>query len=120
MAKPPVEPIPFVKPKVHDVTVSIAAGKITLTPCCIHAGRGDVIRWHVDRHRPHAVIVKSWAAPLNWDYFTLRRGGETIEAVVAPDAKPGYYPYAVVAPDGDALLVADPEIIIPPPRGGRG
>ena len=119
MDKPPREPRPPVKPTVHDVTVSIAAGTITITPCCIHAGRGDVIRWRVDRSRPYAVIIKAWAGPLNWDYFALRRGGDTIQAVVAPDAKPGFYPYALVAPDGDALLVADPEIIIPPPRGGR-
>jgi hypothetical protein len=120
MARTPDKAPPPVRPPTHDVTVVVAAGKIAVTPCCIHAGRGDLIRWHVDGRRPFAAIVKAWDGPLNWDFFTLDRGGTVIEAVIAPDAKPGFYPYALVAPDGDGLLVADPEIIIPVPKGGRG
>ena len=112
-------PKPPYWPEEH-VRVSVdPTGNLHYDRCCVHAHPGQVIRWHLDGRHAFAVIIKAFEGPLGWGYKTADRGETEIQGVVAHDARPGFYPYTLVAVHEDRLLVADPEIIIPPPRGGR-
>lgn len=104
-------------PPRHEVVVAVAAGKITVTPCCVHVYPGDTIVWRSDGRRPVAVIIEAFEGPLNWHHKTAPVRGTQITATVRRAAKPGFYPYAVVVPEGTDLLVEDPEIIVRPPDG---
>jgi len=107
----------------HRVEVNVDAdGRLVCTPCCVHAAPGDRITWVPEGARPLAVIIKAFEGPLESREMTAGAHGTPIETSVRLDAKPGFYPYAAVMPGGDGLLVADPEIIVPPPdgRGGGG
>lgn len=122
MAKRPVKPGPRKKagPRPRaDVVVGVKLGRIACEPSCLYVNRGDKIVWRFDPGHAYAVIIKVFAGPLDWDFAVVRRGAGRLRAAVARDAKPGFYPYAVVAEVEGRLLVADPEIIIPPPRGGH-
>jgi|WetSurMetagenome_2_1015567.scaffolds.fasta_scaffold1226290_1 hypothetical protein len=108
-------------PDDHVVVVRVEPGGILrYDKCCVHAMPGDTISWHLDGARAWSVIVKAFEGPLGWGHWVAAKGERSIRAIVRPDAKPGFYPYTLVAVDGERLLVADPEIIIPPPHGGRG
>ena len=105
---------------VHNVTVTVRPDKtITYNRHCVHARRGDTITWEIDGGRAFAVIVKAFESPLD-EGFKVSERGEAISMTVLPDAKPGFYPYSLCIVDGHGLLVDDPEIIIPTPKGGRG
>jgi len=105
---------------VHAVQVWIERKKLRYNKHCVHANFGDLITWTLMRRgAPFAIIVKSLESPLEWNYAVSRRRQTTISARVKMDAKPGYYPYAVCVADSGGLIVDDPEIIVPPPRGGR-
>lgn len=120
MLNKPAGPRPPRRPhRMHKVRVGVQRGRLVCEPGSVYADRGDKIVWSFEPSRTYCVIVKAFAGPLNWDYFVVSKGRGWIEAVVSRDAKDGYYPYALVAVEGERLLVVDPDIIIPPPRGGR-
>jgi len=105
----------------HTVRVTVGADTLTYDPCCVHANPGERITWEIGDHHGLAVIIKAFEGPLEARTLSARMGEPSITATVRRDAKPGFYPYALVAATRGALLVADPEIIVPPPdgRGGR-
>jgi len=121
MAKRILKPRPPAKGRTaHMVHVWIERKKLKYSAHCVHANFGDTITWTLMRRgAPFAIIVKSFESPLEWNYAVSRGRETTISATVRRDAKPGYYPYAVCVADDGGLIVDDPEIIVPPPRGGR-
>lgn len=86
----------------------------------LHVVPGDTIKWTFkDPAAPFSVVIKALVSLLDWSSMTAA-GGDEIVGVVRLDAAPGLYPYAFSAVCGGQLLVDDPDIILPPPKGGRG
>lgn len=87
----------------------------------LHVLPGDTIKWTLkDKEAsPFSIVIKALVSPLDWSSKSAA-GGDEIVGIVQPGADPGLYPYAFSAFIKDQLLVDDPEIIIPPPKGGRG
>ena len=104
----------------HAVKVSVKGKRIEYDRHCVHVERGDTIVWHLDKPLPFAVVVKAVESPLDWNARVAPRGERALAAKVRKDAAPGYYPYAFCVSAGEALVVDDPEIIVRPPKGGRG
>lgn len=102
------------------VNVSVDHGKIVFDPCCLHVLPKDTIVWKLDGERAFAIIVKDFMSPLEWGIKVAGKGMKGITSKVVPDAEYGLFSYTICAVDGDKLLVADPEIIVHPPNGGRG
>lgn len=107
------------KNKEHVIKVGLKKGELTLSRHSVVVGIGDTITWTLTKGRvaPFAVIVPSFVPPLSWSCKAKK--GHEIKGKVRKSAVPGIYPYAVSLCDGDKLLVVDPDIIIPPPKGGR-
>lgn len=83
----------------------------------LHVLPGDTIKWRFKTDEaPFSVVIKALVSPLDWSSMTSADKAEIV-GVVQPGAYPGLYPYAFSAFIGDQLLVDDPEIIIPPPKG---
>lgn len=103
----------------HIVRVGFQKGELTLNPYHVQAQRGETIAWVLNKGRvaPFAVVMPTFAPPLGW--CCRSKKGNVIKAKVRENAVPGIYPYAVCLCDGDKLLVVDPDIIVPPPKGGR-
>ena len=106
--------------KTFTVNVSVDRGEIVFEPCCIHVLPGDTIAWKFDGKRAFAIIVKDFMSPLQWGTKVIDKGAKLIRSGVVADAEYGLFSYTICAVDGDKLLVADPEIIVHPPNGGRG
>jgi len=102
------------------VKVSVDRGEIAFEPCCLHVLPGDTIVWELDGTRAFAIIVRDFMSPLEWGLKVARKGAKSIRSGVVADAEYGLFSYTICAVDGDKLLVADPEIIVHPPNGGRG
>jgi plastocyanin len=108
------------KKKTFRVNVSVERGEIVFEPCCIHVLPGDTIAWLLDGKRDFAIIVKDFMSPLRWGTKVVAKGAKLIRSDIVADAEYGLFSYTICAVDGDKLLVADPEIIVHPPNGGRG
>lgn len=104
----------------HAVKVSVVGRTIVYDKPCLIAYRGDTIAWTLEGGLPFAVVVKALHTPLAWASHAAPKGGKPLEVKVRKDAVPGVYPYAFCVCVRDTLVVDDPEIIIPPPKGGRG
>ena len=104
-------------PKKHTVTVKVAGRTISYDKPKICAERGDTIEWVINDEIPFAVVVRARHSPLAWACHVAPKGGKPLEVRVREDAMPGVYPYAFCVCVRDTLVVDDPEIIIPLPRG---
>lgn len=105
------------KAATFTVDVSAGHGRIMFDPCHLHVIPGDTIVWKLDGEHAFAVIVKDFMSPLEWGSKVAAKGARTIRSVVREDADFGLYEYTICAVEGNALLVADPEIIVRPPDG---
>jgi plastocyanin len=101
------------------VKVSVDHSKIVFDPCCLHVLPEDTIVWQLDGERAFAIIVKDFMSPLEWGIKVADKGAKEIKSKVVLDAEYGLFSYTICAVDRDKLLVADPEIIVHPPNGGR-
>ncbi len=104
-------------PKRHTVKVTVKGRTISYDKPQIVAKRGETIEWVINDEIPFAVVVRARHSPLAWACRVAPRGGKPLEVKVREDAMPGVYPYAFCVCVRDTLVVDDPEIIIPPPRG---
>jgi plastocyanin len=102
------------------VKVSVDDGEIIFEPCCLHVLPGDKVVLELDGSRAFAIIVRDFASPLEWGLKVAHKGMKAIRSDVVRYAEYGLFSYTICAVDGDKLLVADPEIIVHPPNGGRG
>lgn len=112
------------RPKKHTVNVTVRGKKVSYDLYSVVASRGEMIEWKLDKVRPFGIVVKDPESPLSWPVRRVHRvaakGHRTLLAMVKSDALPGFYPYALCVWVDGTLVIDDPEIIIPPPKGGRG
>jgi plastocyanin len=113
------KPVVSVKPVTHTVKVKVDGRKVTCEKPIVIAYRGEEIEWMIDEKQPFAVVVKAHHSPLQWAAHAAPGAGKPLVVKVRKDAVPGYYPYALCVCAGSTIVVVDPEIIIPPPKGGR-
>ncbi|GEM_PF-2060106 len=106
-------------PEERKVKILVKDGTVKCDPFTIGVNGGDTIVWELKgkESRPLSIIVKCFVSPLSWGYKVKK--GRVIRVAVRRNAVRGIYPYAVCVCDGDDLLVADPEIIVPKPKGGK-
>ncbi|MGZ5454695.1 MAG: hypothetical protein ACXWHJ_10750 [Candidatus Aminicenantales bacterium] len=104
-------------PKKHTVEVKVVGRTISYNKPQIRAERGDTIEWVINDEIQFAVVVRARHSPLAWACHVAPRGGKPLEVKVRQDAMPGVYPYALCVCVRDTLVIDDPEIIIPLPRG---
>lgn len=112
------KPVKKDEPKRHKVKATVVGRKITYDKPAIIASRGEIIEWTLDGGLPFAVVVKAPCSPLAWAAHAAPKN-KPLEVRVRKDAVPGVYPYAFCVCVRDTLVVDDPDIIIPPPKGGR-
>ena len=103
-------------PVKHTVTVKVVGRKITYDKPQVRAERGDMIEWILEGI-PFAVVVKARHTPLAWAFRAAAKNAKSLEVRVREDAVPGVYPYAFCICVRDTIVIDDPEIIIPPPKG---
>ena len=106
----------------HPVKIWIEAEqfKYSKNAECLCVKGGETIEWKFrSLALPFGIVIKAPVSPVNWSYKMTEKGG-AITATVLKNAAPGIYRYGVVAWNGSGLIFDDPEIIIKPPKGGRG
>jgi hypothetical protein len=113
------KPVVSVKPVTHTVTIKVEGKRVTCDKPCLIVYREEMIEWRIDKPLSFAVVVKAHHSPLQWAAHAAPGAGKPLVVKVRKDAVPGYYPYALCVCAGSTLVVVDPEIIIPPPKGGR-
>ena len=111
------KPTAKVGPEKHTVKVTVVGRTISYEKPQIRAERGDTIEWVINDEIPFAVVVRARHSPLAWACHVAPKGGKPLEVRVREDAVPGVYPYALCVCVRDSLVIDDPEIIIPPPKG---
>ncbi len=114
------KPVVSEKPVTHTVTVKVEGKKVTCDKPYVIAHREEMIEWRIDKELPFAVVVKAHHSPLHWAAHAAPGVGKPLVVKVRKDAVPGLYPYALCVCVGSTLVVVDPDIIVPVPKGGRG
>ena len=105
---------------VRHARISFKRGRLVCSPPTIRADRGDTIAWTISRNYPFGIFIKSSITPLGHHaYLTSLKPNakKVILAQVSPFAPSGCYPYAIGAYDGKKVLILDPDIIVPKPKG---